>query len=179
MITGCLPSGVDMGRLLEGPGCKEAHFIDPLAKQLLLSFWRTSTCTRPLEMCSMFTGGFVQFMDHLWFHVHDCGWFSTGMSWCDLVYAACARMGSETSWMITGCLPSGKGIEALLEASVHVGGFSIIAQVDYRTSSLFFRSEHWMLHSRTEEHSNVDRTYIGQTSNTAFNKWTGSLNRTT
>ena len=66
--------------------------------------------------------------------------------------------------MITGCLPSGTGIEALLEASVHVGGFSIIAQVDYRTSSLFFRSEPWMLHSRTKEHSNVDRTYIGQTS---------------
>ena len=66
--------------------------------------------------------------------------------------------------MITGCLPSGTGIEAPLEASVHVGVFSIIAQVDYRTSSLFFRSEPWMLHSRTEEHSNVDRTYIGQTS---------------
>ena len=80
MITGCLPSGVDMGRLLEGPGCKEAHFIDPLAKPVLLSFWRTSTCTRLLEMCSMFTGGFVQFMDHLWFHVHACGWFCTRLS---------------------------------------------------------------------------------------------------
>ena len=45
MITGCLPSGVDMRALLEGPGCKEAHFIDPLAKQVLLSFWRTSTPT--------------------------------------------------------------------------------------------------------------------------------------
>ena len=45
VITGCLPSGVDMGRLLEGPGCKEAHFIDPLAKQVLLWFWRTSTPT--------------------------------------------------------------------------------------------------------------------------------------
>ena len=45
MITGCLPSGVDMGGLLEGPGCKEAHFIDPLAKQVSLSFWRTSTPT--------------------------------------------------------------------------------------------------------------------------------------
>ena len=55
MITGCLPSGVDMGRLLEGPGCKEAHFIDPLAKQVSLWFCRTSTCTRPLEICSMFT----------------------------------------------------------------------------------------------------------------------------
>ena len=78
------------------------------------------------------------------------------------MYAACARMVSEACWMITGCLPSGTGIEALLEASVHVGGFSIIAQVDYRTGSLFFRSEPWMLHSRTKEHSNVDRTYIEQ-----------------
>ena len=94
MITGCLPSGVDMRGLLEGPGCKEAHFIDPLAKQVSLSFWRTSTCTRPLEMCSMFTGGFVQFMDHLWFHVHACGWLSTGLElhldvsqarWCTLL----------------------------------------------------------------------------------------------
>ena len=87
MITGCLPSGVDMGRLLEGPGCKEAHFIDPLPKQVLLSFWRTSTCTRPLEMCSMFTGGFVQFMDHLWFmfmlvdgSAHDSLWSFIWMS---------------------------------------------------------------------------------------------------
>ena len=89
---------------------------------------------------------------------------SSGCQSGSLVYAACTRMVSEASWMITGCLPSGKGIEALLEASVNVEGFSIIAQVDYRTSSLFFRSEPWMLHSRTKEHSNVDRTYVGQTS---------------
>ena len=176
-----------MRALLEGPGCKEAHFIDPLAKQVSLWFWRTSTCTRPLEMCSMFTGGFVQFMAHLWFSCSHL-WMvlhttlfgaSSGCQSGSLVYATCARMVSEACWMITGCLPSGVDMGRLLEASVHVGGFSIIAQVDYRTSSLFFRSEPWMLHSRTEEHSNVDRTYIGQTSNTAFNKWTGSLNRTT
>ena len=93
--------------------------------------------------------------------VHRFG-ASSGCQSGSLVYATCTRMVSEASWMITGCLPSRTGIEALLEASVHVEGFSIIAQVDYRTSSLFFRSEPWMLHSRTKEHSNVDRTYIEQ-----------------